>query len=1257
MTDQSPNETPVSERDAQSGSINKAHQNSESTHQLLYEVLEKEYISMHGPLSEEYKTTKARYMEEHAGDKKLLNEKLLPEIYKLIYALETKRSALCLSGGGIRSATFCLGVIQGLARCGFLDKFDYLSTVSGGGYIGSWLTAYIHRHPRGIEGVLDELRNDKPQSKIEPEPEPLQSLRDYSNFITPKLGLLSADFWSFGAIIVRNLILNWLALIPLILAVLMLPRVLMGINLAYLWPNFAQFFAWGFFLGGLFCSAFVVAYMRLNRPSSKPPETDRVKHKAPGESFRNKPDNQHNFLRFCLIPLLCAAFLLTTFWAWAHNPANNIVQPFSTLIDFRQQAFLGFVLFGYVVHVLALFIHSVLARRWPKWWQFILVPLPGIVGGILLWFFATKIFPLPVNAHFISYAAQIAPEPVNALKGQANVLPFYLLNAQPGLYACFATPLFLATYFLATTFFVGISSRNLFGQDKDRDWKAKLNKRMTNMRMGKIYGSFDLKARFAALVLDDEDREWLARFSAWTLIAMLVWSVFHVLVIFGPVYLSQSPRLITALGGVSGLLAILGGRSSKTPANEKQASKSGIPIVASLNILALLSLLAYLFLIILVIVLSYATSLLMIWLSTQWPAIWGPATLFSPPLGTLSGFDGLPFLAYRKDTSFDLWAVYWVHWWASLLLGAILAVFGLIASRIINLNRFSLHAGYRERLIRAYLGATRKSNERRENPFTGFDPRDNIYMHELRPELLHERDFIDDHGQDLTDSFLKKLKRAEEDLSKRPPDALQQQPPVDANQHGTLGEMATPSPQVAVSEFLVASLSDITKQLLKDYEASRPPTDSLKKALIEDLNQILETSDLHLQEPFRHLQLSAKTEATRRRFEETKRDDYRILLNRLLLEEAYPREIARSKYPPPPYKLMHVINMTLNLVHGKKLAWQQRKAESFTCSPLHCGSMFVGYRPTKDYGGDNGISLGTAVAISGAAASSNMGYLSVSTAVTFLMTLFNTRLGWWLGNPGPSGEAYYHLAYPNSAIYPIVSEALGLTDDQNAYVLLSDGGHFENLGLYEMVMRRCHTIVVVEGSQDSNFEFGDMGNAVRKIRIDLGIPIEFYDMQIHKRETVPADKGKYCALGRIDYQRVDGPEAQNGVVLYIKPSYYGNEPRDVVNYAITNANFPHESTADLWFSEAQFESYRRLGSYIMDLICYATEQPQAASGGGDKKSQETAEHAIGAERALQPLEASAMASDLNPLRHLIRKAHIYLGKQPKWVEEWLNLKK
>ena len=72
-----------------------------------------------------------------------------------------------------------------------------------------------------------------------------------------------------------------------------------------------------------------------------------------------------------------------------------------------------------------------------------------------------------------------------------------------------------------------------------------------------------------------------------------------------------------------------------------------------------------------------------------------------------------------------------------------------------------------------------------------------------------------------------------------------------------------------------------------------------------------------------------------------------------------------------------------------------------------------------------------------------------------------------------------------------MSEALGNTNDTGNFIQVSDGGHFENLALYEMVMRRCHRIVVVDGGADPKFELEDLGNAVRKVRIDLGIQIEF----------------------------------------------------------------------------------------------------------------------------------------------------------------------
>jgi hypothetical protein len=253
------------------------------------------------------------------------------------------------------------------------------------------------------------------------------------------------------------------------------------------------------------------------------------------------------------------------------------------------------------------------------------------------------------------------------------------------------------------------------------------------------------------------------------------------------------------------------------------------------------------------------------------------------------------------------------------------------------------------------------------------------------------------------------------------------------------------------------------------------------------------------------------------------------------------------------------------------------------------------------------------MAISGAAVNPNMGYHS-SALVTLLMTFFNTRLGWWLPNPGlpgiaqkrleeivasPAGASTSHdnvdeandflqQAGPTFGLYPLIAEALGKTDDNSRFIQLSDGGHFENLGLYEMVMRRCRTIIVVDGDADSKYEFEDIGNAVRKIYIDLGIPIHFRDFPA----GLPMKRGKdggldtsslYCFTGKINYGCVDSG-AEDGDLIVIKPVLNGSEPEDVRAYALTHPTFPHESTVNQFFNEAQFESYRHLGSWMMDRI-------------------------------------------------------------------------
>jgi hypothetical protein len=277
--------------------------------------------------------------------------------------------------------------------------------------------------------------------------------------------------------------------------------------------------------------------------------------------------------------------------------------------------------------------------------------------------------------------------------------------------------------------------------------------------------------------------------------------------------------------------------------------------------------------------------------------------------------------------------------------------------------------------------------------------------------------------------------------------------------------------------------------------------------------------------------------------------------------------------------LFPVVNMALNVVATTNLAWQERKAETFVMTPLACGNPFVNFIPTRFYGDRrDGVSLGTALAISGAAVSPNQGYHS-SPIVGLLLLLFNVRLGWWLGNPR-RGPRFCRRDGPLLSIRPVLDELAGLTTDTRPYIYLSDGGHFENLGLYEMVRRRCHFILVSDAGSDPVGALEDLGNAVRKIWIDLGIRIEFDRIDVTPRQRPPVD-GTYCALGRIHY-----PEqgARDGTLVYVKPGFHGSEPPDIRSYAALHDEFPHESTADQWFSESQMESYRCLGSYIIDKM-------------------------------------------------------------------------
>jgi hypothetical protein len=247
------------------------------------------------------------------------------------------------------------------------------------------------------------------------------------------------------------------------------------------------------------------------------------------------------------------------------------------------------------------------------------------------------------------------------------------------------------------------------------------------------------------------------------------------------------------------------------------------------------------------------------------------------------------------------------------------------------------------------------------------------------------------------------------------------------------------------------------------------------------------------------------------------------------------------------------------------------------------GNRDVGYRPAREYGSDGGdqatgLSLGTALAVSGAAASPAMGMYS-SKARAFLLTLANARLGLWFGNPG--SEKNWRTSEPPLGVGPLLRELLGLTTDHNPYVYLSDGGHYENLGLWEMVARRCRYIVVADGGCDPQYTFDDLANAVRRIRLDLGIPVQFSSLDITRAGQ--GHGNPHAAIGKIRYSVVDGP-VEDGTILYLKATLSGDEPIDVRNFACMDPTFPHDSTGNQFFDEARFESYRLVGFHTVQSL-------------------------------------------------------------------------
>lgn len=294
-------------------------------------------------------------------------------------------------------------------------------------------------------------------------------------------------------------------------------------------------------------------------------------------------------------------------------------------------------------------------------------------------------------------------------------------------------------------------------------------------------------------------------------------------------------------------------------------------------------------------------------------------------------------------------------------------------------------------------------------------------------------------------------------------------------------------------------------------------------------------------------------------------------------------DIARSGAP------YHLVNTALNVQGTHEPELQGRGCDFFVFSPQWAGSFATGYRPTQTIEKANSdLNLGTSLAISGAAASPYMGVFS-SKLRAFLLTLLNVRLDYWLQNPrfGPDPEAMRitravsRLAYRVGPLY-LLLELLGVLKASSRNVNLSDGGHIENLALYELLRRRAKFIVCCDAGCDPLLENSSLGMVTAYARMDQGIQIEWTGLDRIKLRPDDTSAAQW-AVGRILY----GDAVEKGWILFVKSSVCGDEPPDVTAYRAKHPAFPHESTGDQFFDQAQFEAYRALGYHIADKLVAA----------------------------------------------------------------------
>ncbi len=964
-------------------------------------------------------------------------------------------SGISLSGGGIRSATFNLGLLQSLQKRGLLQQFDYISTVSGGGYCGGWWSAWLARasRPPGKDGFFPQDERIEPErhtirhagavaassanqeyedasdSAMSAGSDPIHHLRLFSIFLTPRKGLLSADTWRAIATIGRNLVLTWLILLPILLGAIMAGQ---------------AYFA---LLTGDDFEHRVVVDEDVDTSATSAIDTAEAYHVREanvGTGARTPGERLGERLFVALLPslfLLVGVVLCVLLWMVFTRSCWKL----------RDIVIVSLTLIGFTALTLIALVATQVLPTYPIIWQFL---------GI-----ATMVF---IALLFVRGRSQ-----AKAMHAKAVDTAFWRNQV-----ARFQTRLLQSCVLLAAVLlFSG------FGHE------------VIDFLL------YDTK-------FHDRVGAGVAKAGGW-----------------GAIILTLLGAMYTATKGTPS-----GGEDSK----QKKPGLIDRIIFALIPPLLMLVL-----------------ALVLSWIGHRWySAVYEDRNgeIWWITVATLiSAFLFLSMALYEFRPRSPKMVVVLVVLWTIAVAAVLLA-----QAEKLGQNLFAICIGSTIFVLGALIlrgkGTTRKWSSIIGSAVVGAAVGIAIDIADRREELvalpITELPYIIVIGIifSVTLLFFELIY-------------------ADASNSRSFALLGIGFGMLVLVGFAACSDEAYAWRMLAMFGCV-----STVMGWVLSLGWLLDPNVLTIHAFYKARLVRAYMGAS---------NDARADMKSAGITEAVPGDdvalvnLANTSHGAP----YHLINTTLNLVGARDLATVQRFSDSFVMSKRFCGSLRTGYRPTHEYACGT-MSLGTAVSVSGAAASPNMGAQTPSAALAMLLTLFNVRLGFWAPTPN---RTYWRAGSARLWPFYTIQELLSQTTDLLPFCYLTDGGHFDNSGVYSLIQRGCRYILMADCGADPNPSFSDLGDLVRKVRIDFGTEI---DISIDDLLEPPK---KHFIAGRIRYSKVHADmlglsdQERDGILIVVKPNRTPGASVDVLQYGFANDDFPQQTTADQWYDEQQFESYRKLG--------------------------------------------------------------------------------